>query len=284
VPKYITYNGENLNVYSCASYYVECCVNHGKEIVISKATCFFYRNKKTEEIFLITNWHVVTGRNPQTGQMIDSNGAIPSYLKLNLLQTIGTEHIKQVNYIIDLYNNDIPLWVELEKKNDQVIDVVALPCKLSEDYMVNCINDLEELYNEDTKINIAEDVFVIGFPFGITVGNVFPIWKRASVASEIAIDIDDLPKFYIDTATRAGMSGSPVIKYAKRPFSISSGNPTMGKVSQHFTKFVGVYSGRIGDDKDLGIEAQLGVVWKAKIIDELLTLKSPLEKEAQLLD
>ena len=41
-------------------------------------------------------------------------------------------------------------------------------------------------------------------------GAMFPIWKRGSIASEPEIPIDGKPMFYIDTATRQGMSGAPV--------------------------------------------------------------------------
>lgn len=58
---------------------------------------------------------------------------------------------------------------------------------------------------------VGDDAFVIGFPMRMDGGSGFPIWKRASIASEPDIDLDGLPKLLIDTATRKGMSGSPVI-------------------------------------------------------------------------
>jgi len=271
-------NGEEVNPYSCSSHYIECCVNYQDDIVISKATCFFYRGHENDQLFLITNWHVVTGKNPLTGEYLNSKAAMPTYIKVKLLQAEqidGRQQIIEGDWVINLYSGEKPLWRELKNEQGIFIDVIALPCTPRSNYLIYPINELEEPFNEQTKVNVAEDVFVIGFPFGKTVGNVFPIWKRASVASEMAIDIDDLPRFYVDTATREGMSGSPVVKYEKRGTSIMASKE--GKYSGYYTKFVGVYSGRIirsANEGDNLNDAQLGIVWKVKVIDDLISILS----------
>ena len=71
----------------------------------------------------------------------------------------------------------------------------------------------------------------------------------------------------IDTATRSGMSGSPVI--IKRTgvhglvederFSTAAG-------------FVGIYSGRYGVSSNKGY-VQLGIVWRKEVIEEIITGK-----------
>ena len=110
------------------------------------------------------------------------------------------------------------------------------------------------------------DSFVLGFPEGMLGGARFPIWKRASIASEPDIDIDDLPKLYVDTATRNGMSGAPV--YLQKSGLITPEGKTMKE--SYFGvayKFIGIYSGRIGED---AFNAQLGIVWKEKAILETI--------------
>ena len=42
-----------------------------------------------------------------------------------------------------------------------------------------------------------------------------PIWKKSTIASEPDIDINNLPCFYIDSTTREGMSGAPVVFFSK---------------------------------------------------------------------
>lgn len=50
-----------INEYSMTSYYVDILFN---DIKLSNATCFFTRIKET--LYLVTNWHVVSGRNADT--------------------------------------------------------------------------------------------------------------------------------------------------------------------------------------------------------------------------
>ncbi len=69
---------------------------------------------------------------------------------------------------------------------------------------------------------------------------------------------------YLDTATREGMSGSPVIQYRRRAVSFIGNH---GQTDFH-AQFVGIYSGRI-IPRDF-FEAQLGKVWKADCIDEII--------------
>jgi hypothetical protein len=85
--------------------------------------------------------------------------------------------------------------------------------------------------------------------------------------------LDDLPKLLIDTATRRGMSGSPVV--ARRSGIIHPRGENLGAtgispntiIGQADT-FLGVYSGRLGND-EMGI--QVGIVWKASVIEEIIS-------------
>ena len=88
------------------------------------------------------------------------------------------------------------------------------------------------------------------------------------MASEPELDVENLPYFFADTATRTGMSGSPVVLYKDRPITMI--NEKERKVSRHWTKFVGVYSGRIGADNETKGDAQLGRVWKPHVIQEMI--------------
>lgn len=118
----------------------------------------------------------------------------------------------------------------------------------------------------DLIVSAGDDAFVLGYPLGIEGGFGFPIWKRASVASEPDIDLDGLPRLLIDASTRKGMSGSPVIVVQSgvmRTPGADGSEYTLGRGS----KFLGVYSGRMADDP---MGASLGYVWKGRVIDEIL--------------
>ena len=71
-------------------------------------------------------------------------------------------------------------------------------------------------------------MFVLGYPKGISGGRGFPIWKRASIATEPDIQHDGLPKLLVDTATREGMSGAPVVAIADGDFEMDPENETGG--------------------------------------------------------
>ncbi len=97
-------------------------------------------------------------------------------------------------------------------------------------------------------------------PFDITGGKELPIWKRGTISTEPVIDIENLPKFLVDTATRSGMSGSPVIMQ-RNGFHAFDGQQLTGKeIIGLIRLFAGVYSGRIGTEDNL--QTQLGIVWK----------------------
>jgi hypothetical protein len=139
---------------------------------------------------------------------------------------------------------------------------------------VNKVGDLV-----DFEVMVGDDVFVLGFPLGLHGGGPFPIWKRASIASEPEIDLDGLPKLLIDTATRKGMSGSPVIAVRR---GLTNPRGTSGfsdaTIIGMAETFLGIYSGRVDDDP---LGAQIGIVWKASVVEEIIsagvTGKTPFE-------
>ena len=112
---------------------------------------------------------------------------------------------------------------------------------------------------------VGIDAFIIGYPFGISTGS-FPIWKRASIASEPEIPIDGWPYFLVDSASREGMSGAPVIARSWGSAQLEYGDhvTTPGVHS----RFLGIYSSRIGANDEL--RAQLGHVWHGKVIGEII--------------
>jgi hypothetical protein len=110
----------------------------------------------------------------------------------------------------------------------------------------------------------ADIVSVIGFPFGLRGGGSLAIWATGFIASEPAIDFQDLPIFLIDCRSRSGQSGSAVIMYrgAGQTFAYKDGRP--GFSNGPVFNFLGIYSGRINAESDLGI------VWKEAALIELI--------------
>jgi len=235
---------------------------------LSCATGFFVR--RNGGLFLITNWHVVSGRNSETNECLSSTCAIPNNLLVRIHKQ--SQVIEFDELVVPLHDaNGDPLWLEHPLHGGNV-DVVAIQIDLPAHLIALDVEDFIEPFNDDTREVVADDVFILGYPFGISAGGIFPIWKRASIASEPSLNLSGLPKMLVDTASRSGMSGSPVVLLSRRPITLMGPSPTDPNarvMSRHRMKIVGVYSGRIGA-KDRTMEAQLGIVWKMDVVDEII--------------
>ena len=133
------------------------------------------------------------------------------------------------------------------------------------DLKLDLIFPLNEVPHANIPTRVGQDVFILGYPMGIDSSGL-PIWKRGSIATEPHVDVDKLPMIYVDSAASRGMSGSPVI-IKTSSYQDAKGNTHI--FTGEATAFVGIYSGRIAPN-DQG-EAHLGIVWKAKVIDEIIT-------------
>ena len=68
----------SISVFSYCTTPIELLSNDGNDTVLSTATGFFW--KRNGKSYLVTNYHVVTGRNPLSGELISNNGYIPERL------------------------------------------------------------------------------------------------------------------------------------------------------------------------------------------------------------
>jgi Trypsin-like peptidase domain len=219
-------------------------------------TGFFYR--RNGELFIVSNWHVLSGRHPDTGQPL--NEAAPAEALEFDLSDYSTGKLQRNSYKIDLFEKDGSARWAQHKKGQQVdVGVLHVP----KDIAVEQINSAE-LSNSVLPIRIGQDVFILGYPMGIEAQFGFPIWKRGSIASEPNFHLQEDEVILIDTATREGMSGAPVVAVSHDPFRTEDGGVKTGNAA----KLVGVYSGRIGSNEHNQI--QLGRCWKAALIDEII--------------
>jgi Trypsin-like peptidase domain len=227
-----------------------------EETALSCGTCFFWKHKNT--LYLVTNWHNLSGKDSLTKAHLSSNAGEPDRVQFDVFFNRDLNDRREVTIPLD--NLDGPVWLQ-HPEFGSAIDVACLRLP---DCVAPHVYSINEIYQNHPTTQIADDVFLIGYPLGISVHQ-FPIWKRATVASEIQIDIDNLPKFYVDTASTIGMSGSPAIRR-------SMGGATEGGSIIHnglpMTKLLGVYSGRVSSNGDAS--AQIGIVWKARVIDEII--------------
>lgn len=247
-----------------------------QDIKLATGTAFTYLHEG--QLYLVTNWHNVAGREPDTLKIKDKTTlAIPDriHIEIPVIKERNSEIITlsldtALEFLLYEDTGDTPtepMWFE-HPQYGRKVDVVVIPIIIPEEFSICPAND-PKLNLSSVLLRPRQDVFVLGFPRGMSGGAHFPVWKRGSIASEPDIDVDDLPKILIDTAAREGMSGSPVytcqVGYYQSEEKHDNGNykTCWGEGS----RFLGVYSGRIGDDN---FQAQLGIVWKSNVIEEII--------------
>lgn len=182
---------------------------------LGQGTAFTYLHNG--ETYLITNWHNVSGRRPDSLKLMNDYAAIPDSLvlccpeKVNKEENIpeGQSEARWMSRTLDLYNEEKPIWYE-HPEHGHNVDAVAIPLKLDNTWLKPA--NSTELNLENIILRPSLDVYVLGYPQGMTGGAKFPIWKRGSIASEPDIDLDNLPKYFIDTATRRVCPAHPFMR------------------------------------------------------------------------
>ena len=245
-----------------------------EEQVLASGSGFFWQIG--DEKFLVTNWHNLAGRDPITRIPLSNTACLPDrlrfveYIRGNTKDDGSTYQIDVRQITLPLFK-DYPfqsLWYE-HPVHGSAVDVAVLPVPvdiLSPDTLLLSAQSLESDCIKPPFV--TQDVYVIGYPLGIISGLPTPIWKRATIASEPLIDPQGLPKVLVDTATRQGMSGSVAITQTFQVGPYPKKDGTDSNTLMAITReILGVYSGRIGAS---ALEAQLGIVWKKHVIDEII--------------
>lgn len=262
--------------------------------------------RKGDATFIVTAWHNVTGRHSASLKILGDHGGIPN----NLVAMIGLrikQHPAGGNaffraaFTIPL-EDQMATYYLVHPQSWPRVDVVAIPIDLDREYEcefydiqgqriglrtmrmrarndtvgslatdVVAIQDIEtatEWIPENLRDTLAagDDLFILGYPKAITDWSGQPIWKRATVATDPDIRWQQQDKFLVDCASREGMSGAPVVSY--RSDGATTVGPTTYRSNGPATVFHGVYVSRIEADSEF--EAQIGTVWRAVVVDEIV--------------
>jgi len=218
--------------------------------------------KQGDNHYLITNWHNVSGRDPFTGKHISKTAAEPNRIKVwfNAHQSVGARYRE----FIDLYDKDgHPIWY-IHPKYGTGCDVVAIPLiDVNAQIKFYPINSLSQA---NLDISVGHDLFVLGYPFGIS-RMALPVWKRASLATEPELTSDEEPYVLLDTASRPGMSGSPIIRRGWGSVAMDDGS-TATFSGGSATRVFGIYSGRLTTSDPL--DAELGIAWPIELVPTII--------------
>ncbi|MFT3972346.1 MAG: hypothetical protein QM699_02505 [Amaricoccus sp.] len=294
-----------------------CCDDEG---VISTATGFLYSlgveeitnpsskipmhsiygyNPNRSMTYLITNWHVVSGRHFLSKEYLNESRRIPIYLQvilqhdfpkevLDFLIDITPGHEDRRCDIEEIYNSgkslhgpfgvrcdiynkerDAPLWLEHCKLNSKC-DVVAIPFEVpsAASHRIAYANGSSPIEN----LLAGSPAFIVGFPHGLSAGHWLPIWKSGYVASEPNFDISIGTQPHIDFGEIGGIN-LPAFFIDSLTRGGMSGSPVFVANNNESTSsrryhFVGAYSGRIEGREN---EAALGICWKRNTIREIVS-------------
>jgi hypothetical protein len=210
---------------------------------LSTGTGFVASSAKGPVLF--TNRHNVTGRHQDTGRPLSPTGGVPNEIVIvhNVQGQLGT-WFPVVESLLD--SNGSPKWREHPTLGARA-DFVALP-------LTSLAN--VQIYPYDPA-NPGADI-AVG-----PAGGAFGVWATGFLASEPAVDFSGLPLLLVDCRSRPGQSGSAVIAY-RNGGMVAMADGSSAAFSGPVTRFLGIYSGRINEQSDIGL------VWKASALAQLL--------------
>jgi len=240
--------------------------------VLGGATAFLWLGQD-HRLTLVTNWHVVSGRNHETGEATHRQGGIPDQLRVHV--PLNERKAPPRIVIVPLVDAEGgPLWVEHPKFGHEV-DIAALSVDLPPPSGADLI-PLNLLKTVALKQRVGMSVFILGYPFG-RMGAGFPVWKHATFASEPFLSpVHDHRFLIVDTASRPGMSGSPVIQRAHGQIELEGRAGRLVDGGDGALSFIGIYSGRFHTTD--AMDAQLGRVWPAALVKEVVRAAESLRQ------
>ncbi|WP_313281177.1 hypothetical protein [Stutzerimonas balearica] len=257
---------------------------------------------RKEQLFIVTAWHNVTGLHPETMRHLSKEGGVPdnivATIAISAEQGSAGSGIARLPVVLPLQDEEKSLFY-IHPRNWPRVDVVAIPLDPKAVHTIEMHLSTGELHtiemplaalnslglstaicpiqnyllpNEDVAQNwldtvgVTEELFIPGYPHNVQDYYSQPVWKRATVASSVQLGWNRERKFLIDSASKSGMSGSPVLYYN------SNGEVRIKGSIYHFGQdaaiLAGIYVGRLGVTKES--DPQIGTVWHRSVIDEII--------------
>lgn len=264
--------------------------------VLSIGTGTLY--KKNDEYFIVTAWHNLTGLHTATLSHLSPNLAVPDNVVATLAVAypdIGFQH--RMSITLPLVGSKNALFY-IHPKNWPRIDVAAIPFDPNADYETDitlptgevkraafsilapisgnkaAICPIQNYLVPSRKVvmewlntvEVTEELFIPGYPHNLQDYYVQPVWKRATIASSVQSGWNNERKFLVDSASKSGMSGSPVLFYS--PNGVVRALGKTYNFQHDVAILAGVYVGRVGVTKEA--DPQIGTVWHSAVIDEII--------------
>jgi hypothetical protein len=246
---------------------------------VSQGTGFLFattHGNDIDQVFLVTNYHVVTGNEPQS-QAAPKGDRLQFYFHAS-----RDEPTSDFTVTIPLYTKTgEPIWISSGQFPEaDVVLVPIVPQLYSERGQLFVFSETHTLI--DMKVRPSTQATLLGYPYGFfDTKNFLPVWKTGHLASEPAVDFQGEPVFLVDVSAFPGMSGAPVVAVANGVYESESGSMMTGVQR----KLLGVFSAMrmvktrpSADPNGTNLESsqpspgdslQLGYVWKAGLINDI---------------
>lgn len=186
----VKFYGRKIRYQSLVPVQIEVFAGHNS---LGNATGFFIDNEGSN--VLVTNWHVLAGRNTETGQPLHKSGAIPDTINIKIhSQAASKSDENQAQFVIakiKIVEDDKSKWLahpEGQKVDIGLVRVSSLPPET----LVAHANSIEA---RSSDFGVGEDVFILGFPEGFPLRGELPIWKRGTIAAETLIREPEIAVF-----------------------------------------------------------------------------------------
>lgn len=258
---------------------------------VSFGTAFYYVSEwgSNKQLFLVTNYHVVTGNSPTERDLPPMGTHLHFYYHLKEDDPSYVVGIRVPLYTPDGEKN----WMEHSDKNVDIA-VIPLPYTLPVQGPIWGIG--KEWFNDEVAIQPVDTVTLVGYPrMFFDRKNSLPIYKTGSVASEYDFDFEGQPCFIIDISAFAGNSGSPVF-LINRGIHLTKNDSFV--IGENAPKFLGVFASGytikdsvpiriISNEGGLGVDIetdlQLGVVWRGELIQEIIE-NNPFDEYKEIVE
>lgn len=253
---------------------------------IGHGTGFVYNHAQAKRRFLVTNYHVLTARDPRNPSMLEPGYPdSPDELVWSALTKPGLA-ARSGGLSIDAGTQ----FIEHPQRAEGV-DLAALAISFPDETFVVEHDQLD--CDNSIQIQVGMEVFIVGFPHGFGIHDFFPVWKRGTIASEPLLKEDGVSRFLVDAFSHPGMSGAPVFAVARRQM-VRPGQELGQLFSAHENgeisaldlianldtselqsslldgmalRLIGVYSGRL--TLPYNKDPNLGIVYGTEVLDEL---------------
>jgi hypothetical protein len=245
-----------------ASLYIEPLSPGGP--ALAGATGFVVRRTDGTD-FLLTARHVLTGRHDETKEIMHESGATPERIRIwhyqsswHVIHDVVTQELRD--------DDDNPLFFEDPSIFvEESADVAALPLSRPIERGLVRSYDISPLV--DRRPAVTATVWIVGYPVGIRrSGHELAVWSRGSVATDPVANWHG-DRFLVDSRTRPGQSGSPVISYVPAHSSYSPDGQIRHDHPASWT-LLGLYSGRLYSGNNES--SDLGSVWNLSKIREVI--------------